>query len=82
MVQGKTHETSGLGAAIVTAVGLKLYASFSEAIENMVTQAHRFDPEPAAVKIYDQLYQRVYQRMYKALAPLYRDIKKITGYPE
>jgi sugar (pentulose or hexulose) kinase len=82
MVRGKTHETSGLGAAIVTAVGLKLYASFSEAIENMVTQAHRFDPEPAAVKIYDQLYQRVYQRMYKALAPLYRDIKKITGYPE
>jgi len=82
MVRGKTHETSGLGAAIVTAVGVKLYDSFSEAIKHMVTEETRFEPDPAAVQIYDQLYERVYQRMYTALAPLYRDIREITGYPE
>lgn len=81
MVRGRTHETSGLGAAVVTAVGLKLFPSFSEAIDSMVKQETVFEPDPAAVKIYEQLYQRVYQRMYSALEPLYHDIKDITGYP-
>jgi sugar (pentulose or hexulose) kinase len=82
MVRGKTHETSGLGAAIVTAVGLHIYASFPEAIFGMVTHETRFEPNPEAVSIYQELYHRVYQRMYAALAPLYEEIKDITGYPE
>ena len=82
MVRGKTHETSGLGAAIVTAVGLGLYPSFQEAITGMVTHQVRFEPDPEAVTIYDRLYHRVYQRMYAALSPLYKDIREITGYPE
>jgi sugar (pentulose or hexulose) kinase len=82
MVRGKTHETSGLGAAIVTAVGLHIYASFPEAISGMVTHETRFEPNPEAVSIYQELYHRVYQRMYAALAPLYEEIRDITGYPE
>jgi sugar (pentulose or hexulose) kinase len=82
MVRGKTHETSGLGAAIVTAVGTGLYASFPEAINGMVTHEKQFDPDPEAVRIYEELYDRVYQRMYDALAPLYEEIRDITGYPE
>ncbi|MDY6905021.1 MAG: FGGY-family carbohydrate kinase [Thermodesulfobacteriota bacterium] len=82
MVKGATHETSGLGAAIVTAVGLGIYTSFEEAVSGMVKQATVFDPNPANVDIYQALYSQVYRRMFRALAPLYRNIRAITGYPE
>ncbi len=82
MMRGRTHETSGLGAAIVTAVGLKLYSSFSEAIDNMVAWETVFEPDPATVAVYDRLYRGVYRRMYAALDPLYQKIREITGYPE
>ena len=36
MIKGRTHETSGLGAAIVTAVGLGIHSSFAEAVGQMV----------------------------------------------
>jgi len=82
MVRGKTHETSGLGAAIVTAVGLGYFETFPQAIAAMVSHQTQFEPDPQAVEIYEQLYDRVYLRMYNALAPLYAEIREITGYPE
>jgi sugar (pentulose or hexulose) kinase len=82
MVKGETHETSGLGAAILTAKGLGLYAGIDEAVANMVRVKTVFEPDPKNVEIYRQLYTQVYQKMYKALAPLYSQIQKITGYPK
>ncbi len=40
-----------------------------------------FEPDPSRVDLYRRLYRRVYRRIYKAMAPLYAEIKKITGYP-
>ena len=77
-----TFETSGLGAAIDAAVGLKLYPDFPTAIRAMTRLERTFQPNPAAHAIYDQLYERVYRRMYRRLRPLYAEIQKITGYPE
>ncbi len=82
MIKGRTHETSGLGAAIVIAVGLGCFASFEEAIGAMVGVQRRFQPDRQNAALYQELYARVYQRMYKALQPLYAGIKTITGYPE
>ena len=82
MVKGETHETSGLGAAILTAKGLGLYAGIDEAVANMVRVKMVFEPDPKNVTIYRQLYTQVYQKMYKALAPFYSQIQKITGYPK
>ncbi len=82
MVKGRTHETSGLGAAIVTAVGLGIHSSFEEAVDQMVHTQSVFEPDPVHVALYRQLYHRVYQKIYKAMAPLYAEIKEITGYPE
>ena len=81
MTKGRTHETSGLGAAIVTAVGLGFYASFAEAVDTMVSTGRVFEPDPDNVAIYKDLYARVYQKIYKVLGPLYAHIKDITGYP-
>lgn len=82
LARGKTFETSGLGAAIVTSVGLGIHPSFPTAIENMVTYEVVFQPDPANVVIYRRLYERVYEKMFRALRPLYREIRSITGYPE
>ncbi len=81
MVKGRTHETSGLGAAILVAKGLGWFTTLGEAVDNMVGVQKIFEPDPGRAKIYKALYSRVYSRMYSALKPLYSHIKDITGYP-
>jgi len=75
------YETSGLGAAILGAVGLGLHPDFATAVREMTRIGKVFQPEPEHAKTYEQLYRRVYCKMYKRLQPLYHDIRKITGYP-
>ncbi|HCY84178.1 MAG TPA: carbohydrate kinase [Desulfobacteraceae bacterium] len=81
MVRAVTHETSGLGAAVLTAKGIGLYGDIRQAARKMTRPAATFMPNPDHVSIYKALYKRVYKRMYKALSPLYKDIQQITGYP-
>ncbi|HET8694497.1 MAG TPA: FGGY-family carbohydrate kinase, partial [Aquabacterium sp.] len=77
-----TYETSGLGAAIDTAVGLKLYGDFDSAVRAMTRVQRVFEPIAAHADLYEQLYNRVYKHMYERLAPLYKEIQSITGYPK
>ncbi|MDY6821801.1 MAG: FGGY-family carbohydrate kinase, partial [Deferribacterota bacterium] len=82
LYRGVTHETSALGAAIVSAVGLKVYKDFNSAIKNMVKVGKTFYPNEENTFLYNELYKRVYRKMYKSLKPLYKDIRDIVGYPE
>ena len=82
LVRGKTHETSGLGAAIITAYGIGLYDSLEKATENMVSYADVFRPNPEHAKLYKQLYEDVYLEIFKKLEPLYKRIREITSYPK
>ena len=82
LLRGRTTETSGLGAAIVTAVGVKLYPSFHQAIGKMVHNETTFIPDPDRTRLYRTLYQRVYKKIFKRLSPIYKEIREITGYPE
>ncbi|MDD5325967.1 MAG: FGGY-family carbohydrate kinase [Polaromonas sp.] len=75
------YETSGLGAAILAAVALKLHPDFATAIARMTRIGQVFEPEPEHASTYEQLYRRVYCRMYRRLQPLYKAIQEITGYP-
>ena len=75
------YEASGLGAAIDLAVGLKLKASFESAVADMTRISRTFEPNLENHKLYDDLYRRVYLKMYDRLAPLYKEIQDITGYP-
>jgi sugar (pentulose or hexulose) kinase len=82
MVRSQTHETAGLGAAMVTAVGIGGYTSFEEAVQSMVKVQRVFEPAAENVVVYRDLYEKVYRKIYRALSPLYGRIKQITGYPE
>ncbi|MBW1615194.1 MAG: FGGY-family carbohydrate kinase [Deltaproteobacteria bacterium] len=79
--RGSVYETSGLGAAIIAAVGLNLHKDWYSAIEAMTATGEVFKPSRKNYDIYNRLYQKVYKKMYKRLKPFYKDIKKITGYP-
>lgn len=82
LVRGKTYETSGLGAAIISAVGSGVYPDFATAIERMVQYGDTFTPDAQHTAFYRRLYERVYRRMYGRLKPLYHAIREVTGYPE
>ncbi len=75
------YEASGLGAAIDAAVGLKLHPDFSSAVAAMTRSGPVFEPDPSNQRLYDSLFRKVYCKMYKRLKPLYKQIRKITGYP-
>jgi sugar (pentulose or hexulose) kinase len=81
VARGRTHEASGLGAAIDAAVGLGIHRDIAAAVDAMVHVGEVRDPDPGDQARYDELYREVYRRMYPRLRPLYRDIRRITGYP-
>jgi sugar (pentulose or hexulose) kinase len=76
-----THEAAGLGAAIDAALGIGLHADPVAAVAEMVRVGDRFEPDRGASRTYDDLYRSVYLPMYERLQPLYREIRRITGYP-
>ena len=82
LVRGKTHETSGLGAAIITAYGIREFSSLDDAVKNMVKYSNEFNPNEENTAIYKALFNEVYVKMYKNLEPLYKKIREITNYPE
>ena len=75
------YEASGLGAAIDAAVGAGLHPDFTTPVAEMTHLGDRFDPDPSAHALYEELYQKVYRQMYPHLRPLYEEIRRITGYP-
>lgn len=76
------YETSGLGAAMDIAVGLRLHPDFPSAVKAMCHLGDVFEPDPQTHGLYDALYRRVYRGLYKRLKPLYHEIRRITGYPK
>lgn len=71
------YEASGLGAAIVAAVGLGLHPDFSAAVRQMTRGGNTFEPDPRSHAIYSELYTRVYKQMYCRLRPLYQAMRRI-----
>jgi len=64
------YETSGLGAAMIAAVGLGLVKDFPEAISKMTRPGKVFQPRADAQRIYARLYAK-YQKIYPRLKTVY-----------
>ena len=74
-------EASGLGAAINVAVGMGLQPDYETAVARMVRVGDTFTPNTENHALYAEIHEQVYSGMYKRLAPMYRSIREITGYP-
>lgn len=75
------YEASGLGAAILGAVGAGLHPDLSSAVREMTDTGKVFEPDRENVDTYDRLYREIYHKIYGKLRPLYKSIQNITKYP-
>lgn len=76
----QTHETSSLGAAMVTFLGLQYFKTPNEAKVAMVHKKDYFEPNKENVEIYKDLYFNVYKKMYGRLKPIYNEMQKNIKY--
>ena len=72
----QTFETTSLGAAIATFVGLGEFESVEQAISKMSRISATFYPDEKAHKQYQYLYKKVYVKMFPQLKDIYKDLKK------
>ncbi len=75
----QTYETSGLGAALISFVGINEFETFEDARESMVHQTVEFLPNQANHTRYMQYFNRVYKKMYKCMKPMYDELYDILG---
>ena len=66
VLKGKVEEATALGAAILAAVGVKLYKNIEEATEQMVTIDMQKTPNKENSLIYDK-YFSIYKQLYSTL---------------
>ena len=74
-----TFETSSLGAAIASAVGVGLYPDFPTAVDKMTHKGDSFNPIDMNKDLYSDLYHKVYKKMYGQLKPSYEAIRSIAN---
>ena len=79
LLRGKTHETSGLGAAIITAVAVGEYKTIEEAVKNMVSYQDEFMPNNKNTELYKRLFNDVYKHIHNGLEPLNKKINQIIS---
>ena len=73
----QTHETSGLGSAMIGFTGVGEFKDIYEALDKMRHVKDEFVPIRENNEIYNKYYSRVYRRMYKYLHPLYQELYDI-----
>lgn len=78
-IRPHVYETSGLGAAVIAAVGLGVHKDYETAVRHMTHVGRVFEPKPANRLLYDHLYREIYTKMYARLKPLYQKLGNIMG---
>jgi len=79
--RARWSDASALGAAMLAAAGVGWYADVRAAAMAMARAGRTFAPQADAVRTYDALYREVFRPLGRALVPLNRRLRAITGYP-
>ena len=74
----QSHETTGLGAAVLGYWYLGIYQTVEEAVDEMIHVTHVYEPQKEDVIIYEKLYENIYQLTYKRLKPVYRKMADLA----
>lgn len=73
------YEASGLGAAIIGSVALKMHDNMDSAIDAMTRVGRVFEPNPENAKLYDRLYSDIYAKLYDRMKPIYDTMKEMKS---
>ncbi len=68
----QTFETTALGAAMATFVGLGQYPDIQTAGKSMIRKSRVFEPNPENTMKYTEIYNKIYKRLYRRVKPLYQ----------
>jgi sugar (pentulose or hexulose) kinase len=75
----QSHETTGLGAALLGYLHLGIYSTVEEGVQEMVHVTHVYEPQKEDVVIYEKLYESIYQLTYQRLKPVYRKMADLMS---
>ena len=73
----KEFESTALGCAIGGFVGMGVYNSINEAIDNMVSYNKVFKPNMENHKLYMEVYNKIYKKIDKGINPVYKGYYKL-----
>ena len=73
------YEASGLGAAIIGSVALKMHDDMDCATKAMTRIGKVFEPNPENAKLYDRLYMEIYAKLYDRMKPIYDTMKDMKS---
>ena len=68
------QQTTAMGAALVSAIGLGIYPSF-EAVKDLIPVEHELSPETDPKPVYDRVYP-AYRQVYRALRNIYHTLNR------
>ena len=77
VIRTQSYEVTGIGCALSAFVSLGAFHTYEEAVESMVHEKDRFEPDPEVHKIYQQLYEDIFKNIYGRLSPLYKKLHEI-----
>lgn len=77
-----TPQTSVVGAAIAASTAAGWYPDVASAVGEMTRQVRTFEPNAENHEVYSALIGRVFTPAHSRLAPLYKQIAQVTGYPD
>jgi len=72
----KIEEGPAYGAALIAAVGAKLYSSIEEVCEKTIEQKEVFKPDPEKSRIYSKYYE-IYKDLYKDLKKDFKRLEEV-----
>ena len=73
--RSKVYEASSLGAAIASAVGIRIYPNFESAVKGMVKVGTEFEPNESNKLLYNQIYESIFKNLLDDLQPTYKKLK-------
>jgi len=73
----QSHETTGLGAAMLGYIHMGLYDNVADAAIEMVHVQNTYKPVEEVARRYDELYEEVYELTYKRLQPVYKKMVEL-----
>jgi xylulokinase len=71
-------ESTSLGAAIITAIGIGWYDSYQNGIDAMVATEENFQPDASTRNYYSALFT-TFRETYQALKPVFRNLSHIRN---